>query len=421
MQAILFNFWLTGTKEEIQQLKVKLQNHFSINNKAIPSNKTTNNTNTNKIESQNEVYDASKYRKHAWKGGKNTLSNQPSFDDWMISSKLKNNNDSSNTVMTKEKEKHFNRDNNTNLKDNIISDKESLCMLKDVSSNNARWGSLKIISKKELCSSVSSHLIIVTNKMTYVIELSPVSLYFADGLCEWYHYRETGKAGKKPSICESNPHYYIPATVNEFMDPLNNFDIIQPSTTIFEKHKHILCGNLLDFMKLIIKVGVADDARSSKQFRVSISCGGLNFEDDNTLSDKITGQNLVNKLSDGEQKMFKEMLGSFMHFIWLCLVDIQNINGRPPPAFNETRYKSYAKKLCDYLGLKEDMRFEIATLVVGVLSHNAGVDGHTDTMNDWDASYRKTGTLSFCMKDNHGVIYMFQVTFSSFFCSYIKM
>ena len=69
LQAILFNFWLTGTKEEIQQLKVKLQNHFSINNKAIPSNKTTNNTNTNKIESQNEVYDASKYRKHAWKGG----------------------------------------------------------------------------------------------------------------------------------------------------------------------------------------------------------------------------------------------------------------------------------------------------------------------------------------------------------------
>ena len=120
-------------------------------------------------------------------GGENTLSNQPSFDDWIISSKLKNNNDSTNTVMTKEKEIHFNRDNNTNLKDNIISDKESLCMLKDVSSNNARWGSLKIISKKELCSSVSSHLIIVTNKMTYVIELSPVSLYFADSLCEWYY------------------------------------------------------------------------------------------------------------------------------------------------------------------------------------------------------------------------------------------
>ena len=115
------------------------------------------------------------------------------------------------------------------------------------------------------------------------------------------------------------------------------------------------------------------------------------------------------------------MLGSFMLFIWLCLVDVQNKDGRPAPAFNKHRYQSYAQKLCNFLGLKEEMKFEIATLVVGILSHNTGVKGHTDKMNDWDASYRKTGTLSFCMKDDSGIIYIFQVNSSMLILLFLNL
>ena len=271
-----------------------------------------------------------------------------------------------------------------------------------------------MLDKEELRSEMSNHLVILTPKVPYVCELSPVSLYFADGLVEWYHYRVSNKAGIKPGICNNEVYFYIPSSVNEFIDRQNNiFDIIQPTSSVFQKHKSLLLGDIHWFMRTIIAIGSTDMSRSGKQYRVTVGMGGLNFDKDGSLKKETTGKKTIDSIRcAAKRREFKEMLGSLLTFVWKCLVDIQELAARPKPAYSEERYTSYARILCKYLNIAEDMRFEIVTVIVSIIEgkERTEVKRHIDELNDREACYRKTGTLSFVMKDSSGIVYLFQVS-----------
>lgn len=177
------------------------------------------------------------------------------------------------------------------------------------------------------------------------------------------------------------------------------------------RHSYLLVGNIREFLRQIIMIGDIDHKRSSNQYRVSVSNGGLDMR--NGVPADIVGKTFINKLeSETVKDEFKSTMGRFVQFIWETMKSIQEEANRPPLATNKSRHTHYAEKLMKYFNIDTHNmpHIESVTAVVGILYPlYSKVNGHVDKMNDNMYSYSKTGALNMCFKDSRNYVYHLQI------------
>ena len=272
--------------------------------------------------------------------------------------------------------------------------------------------SLSIITEKKMNEMLASHLVIITDRIQMITKLANIEFYQAGGLFDWYHYRKTSTSSTFPKEAELRSYVYIPSTEIQHIDYSNDvLDVLRQNSPIFRRHSHLIAGNIQEFLRQIILIGEIDHNRSSKQFCIDISNGGLSMSDG--IPTDIVGKRYIEKLkSEEKQLIFKSTLGRLVMFIWQVMKSIQEEANRPPLATNKSRLHQYSEKLMKYLELSPEgiPPVESLTLVVGILYPlYSDVDGHRDRLNDSMYSYSKTGALNMCFCDNQDRVYHLQI------------
>jgi len=270
------------------------------------------------------------------------------------------------------------------------------------------WTSIRLATKSEITSRVSSHLLIHRDDgVTLVAELSPLEVYSADMLYKHRHSRRSGEHGHFPKSDVGSVFLSIGADAQKFIDQSSkSFHVAREDSIYFKEHGDLLpsMSKLTALCKAVLKYGKSDPTRSPQQFRVNIGCGGQHRP--NGKPETLIGLSFKKKLvtdPDFNEEEVIDTIGTMTEFTWNILKDMQTDANDGPLAPDQSRHQHYASHLTEYLRTSKDVGFEDITVVVGVLYPTMpSVAEHVDSMNDSVAGYTRTGAVNIVLAIGEG-------------------
>lgn len=262
------------------------------------------------------------------------------------------------------------------------------------------WSSLQLTTQAELDRVSVSYLLIHTDSALDICEkLSTLEVYSADRLHDFRHCRVCGPPGYQPGQHLGDVVLNIGSDTEEYLDRYSRlFHVARHKSVYFKEHTKILpstkqFGNLC---KSILKYGKVDSSRANCQYRVNIGCGGQDFRQHGVPA-KLVGTRFGQNLDDDEEFVRQEVLGSIgatARFLWKVSQDMQVDVGDAPLAGDSQRWIAYAKHLCEFLFIDDNVGFEDITLVISPRlttgQETFSVSEHKDVMNDTLCGYSRT-------------------------------
>jgi hypothetical protein len=281
---------------------------------------------------------------------------------------------------------------------------------------NKDWSSIKLLTQAELDKVTASYLLVHTDGgLDISSKLSPLEVYSADKLKDFRHARVCGPPGYQPSQQLGEVVLQIGSGCDEYLDRYSKlYHIARQGSVYFKEYKSILPADCIfaNLCKSILKHGKIDHARSKCQYRINIGCGGQHFPDG--VPATIIGKGFADKLeadNDFDRVEILSGIGSLVEFLWRVSQDMQSDVCDAPLAPDSLRFNAYAKHLCRYLFIDEDVGFEDITLVISPLTgeeHDV-VSEHTDVMNDNLGGYSRTCVFNACFSLDHDAFLHMQV------------
>ena len=272
------------------------------------------------------------------------------------------------------------------------------------------------MTQAELDNVTASFLLVHTDRgLDISSKLSPLEVYSVDKLKDFRHARVCGPPGYQPSQHLGDVVLQIGSESHEYLDRYSKlFHVARQGSVYFKEYNNILPADcrFANFCKSILKHGKIDNARSKCQCRINIGCGGQHFPDG--VPATIIGKGFADKLESDNDFDCVEILstiGLLVEFLWRVSQDMQRDVCDAPCAPDRLRWDAYAKHLCRYLFITEDVGFEDVTFVMSPLTgeeHDV-VSEHTDVMNDNLGGYSCTCVFNACFSLGHDAFMHMQV------------
>jgi hypothetical protein len=262
------------------------------------------------------------------------------------------------------------------------------------------WTSIRLASKLEVDTLISSHLLIHRDDgIDVVAELSPLEVYSADMLYKLRHCRWTGPMGFFPKSEVGSVVLTIKADVDIFVDHSSKiYHVAREESKYFSEHGHLIppIQQITELCKAVVKYGKHDVSRCSQQYRINIGCGGQHRP--NGKPKTLVGLSFKTSMgsdADFNAEEIMATIGTLTEFTWNVLRDMQVDAQDGPLAPDRLRHDEYARHLSNYLEINENVGFEDVTIAVGTLYPTMlNVAEHIDSMNDSVAGYTRTGVFN---------------------------
>jgi len=313
---------------------------------------------------------------------------------------------------------------------------------KNTSQNQQEWLNLCSATQEAMDDKCSSILKISLSHhaIDLICNMAVEEVYSALGLDESRHLRTTGPFGHAPPHC--NDSYFSIGTRTKFLfgpGKATDFAIVRPGCPLFDNNRVHFAMNesndgklspeemdseLSELIRAVYCFGGTDasrspkhvvgQARTSRQFRVSVGLIGGNIKDLQSL----VGEQFFNKIkhrSSIDVDSVKRTISKYALFVWNVMEGLQEKMGDVPLAPDKYRESEFAARLRRFLGMHEQSGFcaEDITIVVGVLYPNFdGCTEHRDKKNDSRPGYRRTGVYNKVFVDRKtGTLVHLQVSF----------